>query len=67
MSKMRNILIFGRSPTAGGQYHWVSEFSPRWCQKFLSYITGGYPLILSFETAKLINQVGYLRLAGKVP
>ncbi|KAL8875393.1 MAG: hypothetical protein Q9205_003305 [Flavoplaca limonia] len=28
------------SPTAGGQYHWVSEFSPRWCQKYLSYITG---------------------------
>ena len=22
----------------GGQYHWVSEFSPRWCQKFLSYL-----------------------------
>ena len=31
---------FDRSPTAGGQYHWVSEFSPRWCQKYLSYITG---------------------------
>lgn len=31
---------FNRSPTAGGQYHWVSEFSPRWCQKYLSYITG---------------------------
>ena len=29
-----------RSPTAGGQYHWVSEFSPPWCQKYLSYITG---------------------------
>ncbi|KAL8913024.1 MAG: hypothetical protein Q9171_002092 [Xanthocarpia ochracea] len=28
------------TPTAGGQYHWVSEFSPRWCQKYLSYITG---------------------------
>ncbi|KAL8671415.1 MAG: hypothetical protein Q9168_004088 [Polycauliona sp. 1 TL-2023] len=28
------------SPTAGGQYHWVSEFSPRSCQKYLSYITG---------------------------
>ncbi|KAJ8605050.1 hypothetical protein MRB53_041562 [Persea americana] len=26
--------------TSGGQYHWVSEFSPRSCQKFLSYITG---------------------------
>ncbi|KAH8433215.1 uncharacterized protein LDX57_010849 [Aspergillus melleus] len=28
------------APTAGGQYHWVSEFAPRRCQKFLSYITG---------------------------
>ncbi|PYH93788.1 amino acid transporter [Aspergillus ellipticus CBS 707.79] len=28
------------APTAGGQYHWVSEFAPRSCQKFLSYITG---------------------------
>jgi hypothetical protein len=29
-----------RAPTAGGQYHWVSEFAPRRGQKFLSYITG---------------------------
>lgn len=29
-----------RAPTAGGQYHWVSEFAPRTGQKFLSYITG---------------------------
>ncbi|KAE8392372.1 hypothetical protein ETB97_012696 [Aspergillus alliaceus] len=28
------------APTSGGQYHWVSEFAPRKCQKFLSYITG---------------------------
>ncbi|KAK6366330.1 uncharacterized protein PV06_00806 [Exophiala oligosperma] len=27
-------------PTAGGQYHWVSELSPKSCQKFLSYIVG---------------------------
>ncbi|KAL2809705.1 amino acid/polyamine transporter I [Aspergillus granulosus] len=32
--------IASMSPTAGGQYHWVSEFSPRRYQKFLSYITG---------------------------
>jgi hypothetical protein len=25
---------------SGGQYHWVSEFAPPSCQKFLSYITG---------------------------
>lgn len=28
------------SPTAGGQYHWVSEFAPRKIQKFLSYSVG---------------------------
>lgn len=66
MSEVRNILRFGRSPTAGGQYHWVSEFSPRWCQKFLSYITGENLPTLLFGTSKLTNQVGYLRLAGKV-
>ncbi|RMD41523.1 hypothetical protein DV735_g3598, partial [Chaetothyriales sp. CBS 134920] len=28
------------APTAGGQYHWVSEFAPAVCQKFLSYSAG---------------------------
>lgn len=28
------------APTAGGQYHWVSEFAPRHVQKILSYISG---------------------------
>ena len=28
------------APTAGGQYHWVSEFAPTSCQKFLSYLSG---------------------------
>lgn len=28
------------SPTAGGQYHYVSEFSPPRMQKFLSYMVG---------------------------
>lgn len=28
------------APTSGGQYHWVSEFSPPQYQKFLSYIVG---------------------------
>ena len=28
------------APTAGGQYHWVSEFAPRSNQRFLSYLTG---------------------------
>lgn len=28
------------APTSGGQYHWVSEFAPRSCQKYLSFLTG---------------------------
>ena len=28
------------APTAGGQYHWVSEFAPRKYQKVLSYMSG---------------------------
>ena len=28
------------APTAGGQYHWVSEFAPKTCQKTLSYASG---------------------------
>lgn len=28
------------SPSAGGQYQWVSEFAPPNMQKFLSYISG---------------------------
>lgn len=36
------------SPTSGGQYHWVSEFAPPWCQKSLSYITGELVIPSSF-------------------
>ncbi|GAB7353911.1 hypothetical protein MBLNU459_g4257t1 [Dothideomycetes sp. NU459] len=28
------------APTAGGQYHWVSEFAPARYQRFLSYFSG---------------------------
>ncbi|KAJ9653870.1 hypothetical protein H2201_009086, partial [Coniosporium apollinis] len=28
------------APTSGGQYHWVSEFSPPQYQRFLSYMAG---------------------------
>ncbi|KXL51510.1 hypothetical protein M433DRAFT_60067 [Acidomyces richmondensis BFW] len=30
------------APTAGGQYHWVSEFSPRKYQQMLSYFSGWF-------------------------
>lgn len=32
--------VMHRAPTAGGQYHWVSEFAPPSFQKSLSYIVG---------------------------
>lgn len=35
-----NTALSSRSPTAGGQYHWVSEFAPRRFQKSLSYSVG---------------------------
>ncbi|KAK4499303.1 hypothetical protein PRZ48_009816 [Zasmidium cellare] len=30
------------APTSGGQYHWVSEFAPKRCQKLLSYLVGWF-------------------------
>ena len=38
--KSTNIVI--RSPTAGGQYHWVSELAPPRIQKLLSYLVGAF-------------------------
>lgn len=43
-----NILLTGsldRAPTAGGQYHWTSELSPKSCQKFLRYMVGWLSVI----------------------
>ncbi|KAA6406935.1 MAG: amino acid transporter [Lasallia pustulata] len=45
------------APTSGGQYHWVSEFAPKSCQKFLSYLTG-WICVLGWQTG--IASVGYL-------
>ncbi|KAK0940114.1 hypothetical protein LTR29_008308 [Friedmanniomyces endolithicus] len=33
------------APTSGGQYHWVSEFSPPRYQKVLSSVTGWFALL----------------------
>ena len=33
------------APTAGGQYHWVSEFAPEKYQKILSYLSGMSKLV----------------------
>ncbi|KAF2241287.1 amino acid transporter [Trematosphaeria pertusa] len=48
------------APTSGGQYHWVSEFAPRSCQRFLSYVVGWLG-VLGWQTAAAT--VSYL--AGK--
>lgn len=37
------------APTSGGQYHWVSEFSPRKYQKFMSFVTG-WLCVLGWQT-----------------
>ncbi|KAK4623687.1 hypothetical protein CLAFUW4_05712 [Fulvia fulva] len=49
------------APTSGGQYHWVSEFAPSSCQKFLSYTTGW----LSSMSYQAGNASGFF-LAGTV-
>lgn len=45
------------APTAGGQYHWVSEFAPRSAQKFLSYVTG-WICVLGWQTG--ITSIAFL-------
>lgn len=52
-----------RAPTAGGQYHWVSEFAPRRGQKFLSYITGKFYLSVQAPFT-YTSQDGYLPWDG---
>ncbi|KAK8086761.1 amino acid transporter [Apiospora phragmitis] len=38
------------APTAGGQYHWISEFAPESAQKFLSY-TMGWLSVLAWQSS----------------
>ncbi|KAG9637612.1 amino acid transporter, partial [Aureobasidium melanogenum] len=40
----------GVAPTAGGQYHWVSEFAPPKYQRFLSYMVG-WMCVLGWQAA----------------
>ncbi|KAK4546636.1 hypothetical protein LTR36_001853 [Oleoguttula mirabilis] len=49
------------APTSGGQYHWVSEFAPPQCQKFLSYTTG-WLSVMSYQAG---NASGFF-LAGTI-
>ncbi|KAF7540066.1 hypothetical protein G7054_g1628 [Neopestalotiopsis clavispora] len=38
------------APTSGGQYHWVSELSPRKSQRFFSYLVG-WLCVLGWQTS----------------
>ena len=42
------------APTAGGQYHWVSEFAPRAYQKMLSYASG-WLSVLALQSFLAVN------------
>ncbi|KAI4767608.1 amino acid transporter-like protein [Aureobasidium sp. EXF-3400] len=63
------------SPTAGGQYHWVSEFAPRKRQKFLSYMVGwltatGWQVYLSgvcFMVGGIIQGLIALNVEAYIP
>ena len=37
---LQTVLTFRRAPTAGGQYHWASEFAHPKAQQFISYVAG---------------------------
>ena len=39
------------APIAGAQYHWVSEFAPESCQRFLSYMTGYVEMLYEMSWA----------------
>lgn len=51
-------LLLARSPTAGGQYHFVSEYAPPQYQKLLSYITGQYIDHKSICSCTDLNKAG---------
>lgn len=58
-----------RAPTSGGQYHWVSEFAPPGVQKFLSFLTGLFPIdevTLSIQCTKVPSRMArYSSLADR--
>lgn len=66
MSREQSLKLLSRSPTAGGQYHWVSEYAPPWCQKYLSYITGNGYSQPSIKSALTSIEDGRWPLVGKV-
>lgn len=50
----------GRAPTAGGQYHWASEFAPASIQKLVSYIAGTDNELWIFRTLCSPRLTGWL-------
>ena len=49
---------FNRAPTSGGQYYWVAMLAPVSSRKFLSYITGKFPLVQS-ENLAVLTLIGW--------
>jgi choline transport protein len=49
------------SPTAGGQYHWVSEFAPPKLQKVLSYYSGKF---YELHAKQVLIRLGWLTAIG---
>ena len=52
-----------RSPTSGGQYHWVSEFAPKSYQRFLSWFVGKIDAHSSIEP-RLMGAKGWASVIG---
>jgi len=53
------------APTAGGQYHWVSEFAPEQYQRILSYLSGE-PVARPSQSLLIDVQVGFPLFRGRV-
>ncbi|KAF2203201.1 amino acid transporter [Delitschia confertaspora ATCC 74209] len=54
------------APTSGGQYHWVSEFAPRSCQRFLSYLVGWLGMMGWQTAAATVSYLASHQLQGIV-
>ena len=53
------------APTAGGQYHWVSEFASRQYQKILSYTSGWLSSICRFSSPICVTEaIVFSNIAG---
>ncbi|KAF2473755.1 amino acid transporter [Lindgomyces ingoldianus] len=54
------------APTSGGQYHWVSEFAPPSCQKFLSYLVGWLGMLGWSTAAATVSYLSAKQIQGLI-